>query len=161
MNKPDQKGRLAMQKVFGTIEIFEAILLCLPLEEILVIEHVHSDFHKCITGSPTIQQALFFAPVPQDTRRAPKLNPILQALFPVFSSPKNQERRKSSRVAKDAFADPKSRLLSRFSAADSSRVKALPQLPADRQPPPRCRPRPRGREVLKSLKMLLGYRPRS
>lgn len=82
--KRRRKGRRVMQQMFATTEVFEAILLHLPPQDILLVQRVHSHFRNVIKSSPAIQQKLFFAPVPETPGRTPELNPLLSALFPPF-----------------------------------------------------------------------------
>jgi hypothetical protein len=80
----NRKARRAMQQVFGTPELFEAILLSLSEKELLVVQRVHTHFRNTITQSALIQQRLFLAPAPPTT--PPRLNPVLTPLFPPLFS---------------------------------------------------------------------------
>lgn len=51
-------------KVFGVTELLEKILLELPMTDLLLIQRVSRQFKSTIDGSITIQQALFFKPLP-------------------------------------------------------------------------------------------------
>ncbi|CAG9991108.1 unnamed protein product [Clonostachys byssicola] len=74
----------ATLKVFGTIEILEAILLHLDPKDLLLSQLISTRFKSIISTSPAIQQRLFLSPAPAST--PPQLNPVLAALFPVFFS---------------------------------------------------------------------------
>jgi hypothetical protein len=72
-----------MDRVFETPELLESILLCCPLREILRIQVVSCNWRNIITGSPSIQQRLFFQPI-TSIDHEPDLNPLLQILFPLL-----------------------------------------------------------------------------
>lgn len=71
-----------MSKIFGTVEVFQAILLELELRDLLLVRKVHSHFKKVIDESPALQQRLFFRAAPSNRKREPELNPLLVAIFP-------------------------------------------------------------------------------
>lgn len=53
-----------MDAVSNVPELLENILLELPIKSLLVVQRVSKTFHATITGSPRLQQALFFKPLP-------------------------------------------------------------------------------------------------
>jgi len=69
--------------MLATTEILEAVLLQLPLREILHANAVCRRWRDVIAASPTLQQALFLAPDPAASARdrEPEKNPLLEALF--------------------------------------------------------------------------------
>ena len=72
--------------VFATPELFEAVLGWLPLRDLLAAKRVNHHWHDMINHSPTLQQLLFFQPIPDhiSKNRQPQQNPLLAALFPTF-----------------------------------------------------------------------------
>jgi len=68
----------AMEEVLAMPELLEAILLHLPLSQILMTAQLVSPFfHETITDSPMLQQALFFMPASMDKPYLSKPNPML------------------------------------------------------------------------------------
>ena len=59
----------AANKVLGTNELLEAILLCLPARDILLGQRVSRTWHDAVTRSPILQRALFLAPAHGETVR--------------------------------------------------------------------------------------------
>lgn len=87
------------QNVLGTPELFENILLCLPIRTLLTAAQLVSHhWHNTIVQSPALQQALFFQPrlvTPSSSRSTaagkeqqlypqPELNPLLAETFAMF-----------------------------------------------------------------------------
>lgn len=72
---------MASTTVFTTTELLESILTHLPTKDLLLSQGVNKTWQKTITGSPTLQRALFFQPAPATlpTTRNKKytLNPLL------------------------------------------------------------------------------------
>ena len=60
----DVVQRTAYQTVADLPELLEMILLNLPLPDLLIAQIVDRTWHAVIRDSPTLQQALFFQPVP-------------------------------------------------------------------------------------------------
>jgi hypothetical protein len=74
----------------STPEILHLILAELPMRCLLTIaQRVCRGWRDTINDSPTIQQQLFFRPIPDTTKRNPKyqLNPVLQEAFPPWFEP--------------------------------------------------------------------------
>src|SRR5450756_2373718 len=76
----------ALAMVFATPELFEAVLGWLPLRDILTAQSVNHCWHDMINNSPTLQQMLFFRPIPDHIckNQQPQLNPLLASLFPAL-----------------------------------------------------------------------------
>jgi hypothetical protein len=81
----------AMQRVIGTTELLEKILLRLPMRSLLHTQRVCKSWKQVITTSPSLQQALFFRAKGQfprsnseDEKQEAELNPLLVWLFPPF-----------------------------------------------------------------------------
>lgn len=53
-----------IEKVFGTNELLENILVRLPMKKLLLAQRVCKHWHSLINGSIRLQRALFMAPVP-------------------------------------------------------------------------------------------------
>ena len=70
--------------VLATPELFEALLAEFTIRELLLAQLVNHHWHYTITASPTLQQKLFFQPIPERHNAPPQLNPLLQALFDPF-----------------------------------------------------------------------------
>ena len=71
-------------KVFAIPELFETILLQLPVRDLLLAQRVSKEWQDMITTSVQIQQALFFKAKPSKTLAAnerPELNPFLETLL--------------------------------------------------------------------------------
>lgn len=69
--------------VFGAAELLEAILFNVDMRTLLLSQRVSKDFKGTISGSPALQEALFFkAETPATTRGRldgkPMLNPLLR-----------------------------------------------------------------------------------
>jgi hypothetical protein len=76
-------------------EIFEAILLQLPLQDLLVnAQRTCRDWYACIKTSARLQQALFFRAIPEirpvGDLETPAYNPLLQKAFPPWY--RNEQR---------------------------------------------------------------------
>lgn len=70
-------------KVFNTPELFELILLELPLRTLLTrASLVSKQWRNFITSSPALQRALFFKTCPSGTPS--RVNPLMAADFPIF-----------------------------------------------------------------------------
>lgn len=68
----------AMEEVFAMPELLEAILLHLPLSQLLMTAQlVCSFFHETVADSPMLQQALFFMPTSMDKPYFSRPNPML------------------------------------------------------------------------------------
>jgi hypothetical protein len=52
----------ATQKVFGVFELLEAILLNLPIKDLLFAQKISKNFNQVIKSSTPLQKALFFQP---------------------------------------------------------------------------------------------------
>lgn len=52
----------ALACVFDTVELLEAILVCLPSKELLLTQRVSKRWRYVICGSIKLQRALFFEP---------------------------------------------------------------------------------------------------
>ncbi|KAK4951993.1 hypothetical protein LTR10_009913 [Elasticomyces elasticus] len=60
-----ETSNAASQQVFDTLELLEAILIFLPIKDILVnANRVCKDWRDTIEGSPRLRHALFFTPLP-------------------------------------------------------------------------------------------------
>jgi len=76
MRSPDVLS--AMDEVLSMPELLEAILLHLPLSQILMTAQLVSPFFReTITDSPMLQQALFFMPASMDKPYLSRPNPML------------------------------------------------------------------------------------
>ena len=74
----------AQDKVLTTPEILEAIFLQLPLTDVLVnAQRINHAWKTLINSSPLLQRALFFQPELLPGIE-PRINPLLQQLFPIF-----------------------------------------------------------------------------
>lgn len=63
-----QTTRSSRDLVFGTAELFEAILTELPFFDLVVASGVNHRFRDFVTGSRKLQQQLFLLPVPDPAR---------------------------------------------------------------------------------------------
>jgi hypothetical protein len=74
--------RTALKEVFALPELFSAILLHLPIHDLLLsaplVSHTWNDL---IARSPSLQACLFFHPRPHHPLSALEINPLLQAAF--------------------------------------------------------------------------------
>lgn len=70
-------------------ELLEQVLLYLTQAEILQLQRVSHFWLDAISGSPSLQQKLFFQPLPPSKAagRLPEFNPIVEALFPFLFKP--------------------------------------------------------------------------
>lgn len=77
---------LPRRTVLSTPELFEAILLSLPLRDLLVnAPRVNRFWNQTISRSPKLQQALFFKAEDAATVQVePYFNPLLVSSFPAF-----------------------------------------------------------------------------
>jgi hypothetical protein len=73
----------AMDKVFGSTELLESVLLQLPQIDLLLAQAVCVAWKESIRVSPKIQQKLFFQPT-TNLAQEPELSPLLLKLFPLF-----------------------------------------------------------------------------
>lgn len=77
-------SRASFRSTFSTVELFEVMLLQLPFNELLQAQRVSRHWQHIITTSPTLQQKLFFQPLPPSS--SPHFNPLFQSIFaPVFN----------------------------------------------------------------------------
>ncbi|KAF2805238.1 uncharacterized protein BDZ99DRAFT_115998 [Mytilinidion resinicola] len=87
MKDSDMSSR---SRVFATSELFELILLKLPMRDLLLASQISKTFHATITTSPALQYALFFRPIngspPQADIPNLEINPLLDVTFPGFLS---------------------------------------------------------------------------
>ncbi|KAF4629786.1 hypothetical protein G7Y89_g8358 [Cudoniella acicularis] len=84
-NRKRMKNSKAQEKVFSTLELWEAILLQLPLQELLVnAQLVNRSWNADIKSSPSLQQYLFFQAWLEADNRSDEINPLLRAKFPPF-----------------------------------------------------------------------------
>ena len=85
----------AQDQVLSLPELTAAIIIQLPINDILVnAQRVNRDWKAAVDSLP-VQQALFFAPVPSDRGLIPEFNPLLVEKFsPWF---KSTERKGSGR----------------------------------------------------------------
>ncbi|KAK5137998.1 hypothetical protein LTR08_005795 [Meristemomyces frigidus] len=58
----DEPGGTAAERLAGTLELIEMVLMHLPLPDILLAQRVNKAWSDIITGSPQLQRALFFRP---------------------------------------------------------------------------------------------------
>lgn len=74
----------ASQIPLATTELLELVLLHLDQGHILQLQRVNRFWFHTISGSPLLQQKLFFQPLPPSKAagRSPELNPLLEPLFP-------------------------------------------------------------------------------
>jgi hypothetical protein len=77
-----QRTSSPLNSVLATTELLEAMLLLLPLSDILRANAVCRRWRDVIAASPAIKQTLFLQPVSSATGSPPEPNPLLQALFP-------------------------------------------------------------------------------
>ncbi|PVH69039.1 hypothetical protein DL98DRAFT_522394 [Cadophora sp. DSE1049] len=77
---------IAMTRVFATPELIEAILVQLPLRDLLLAQVVSPGWSRTISSSPIIQQKLFFTPTSAKRGKGadPDFNPLLMELLPPF-----------------------------------------------------------------------------
>lgn len=70
-------------------ELLEQVLLHLTQGDILQLQRVSRFWLDAISGSPSLQQKLFFQPLPPSKAagRLPEFNPIVKALFPFLFEP--------------------------------------------------------------------------
>lgn len=68
----------ATAQVLSTPELLEAILLHLPMQDLLLSQRVNKKFKGVIDGSIHLQRALFFEPIPQTGQN---LDPVINPLF--------------------------------------------------------------------------------
>lgn len=82
VNAPSAK-MTAVEAVFVTFELLEAILLSVPLLDVFLSVAVSRTWHQNILSSNPLQQHIFFAPGPADTPWTQ--SPILNIKFwPIF-----------------------------------------------------------------------------
>ncbi|VUC20485.1 unnamed protein product [Clonostachys rosea] len=84
MTKSEEMAFPALTRALNMIEIFEAILLYLDIADLLRIQGVSKFFKNTIAESSSIQQKLFFKPVPESSKCPPELNPLMAELFPAL-----------------------------------------------------------------------------
>lgn len=79
----EQKMASPVKEVFALPELLEAILLELPMQDLLFAQSVDKTFRDTIKGSKAIQMALFFEPNKRvlQPNEAPVLNPLLQKVL--------------------------------------------------------------------------------
>jgi len=78
------------QRALQIPEIILAILLHLPMRDLLLSQRVNQTFHALIRSSKPLQQKLFFAPSQEDQTEGPsELNPLLVQVFPLFLHPRD------------------------------------------------------------------------
>ncbi|KAG4440604.1 hypothetical protein IFR05_003921 [Cadophora sp. M221] len=90
----ERPAATAMSRVFAIPELFEEILIQLPIRGLLLAQLVCPHWAKTITSSPPLQQKLFFTPnsphpsKKKETGRStdPVFNTLLASLFPTFFS---------------------------------------------------------------------------
>lgn len=77
---------------FEIPELLEKVLLYLTQGEILQVQRVNRFWRDTIFESPSLQQKLFFQPLPPSkvAGRLPQWNPIVEALFPFLFTSNNQ-----------------------------------------------------------------------
>ena len=70
-------------------ELLETVLLHLSQSKILQLQRVSRFWLNTISGSPLLQQKLFFQPLPPSKAagRLPEFNPLVQPLFPFLFEP--------------------------------------------------------------------------
>ncbi|KAF2488882.1 hypothetical protein BU16DRAFT_531927 [Lophium mytilinum] len=77
-------------RVFAIPELFELILLQLPMRDLLLASQISKAFHATITTSPALQSALFLRPMstfpPRQDVSEFQINPLLDVTFPGFLS---------------------------------------------------------------------------
>lgn len=66
----------SMFKVLHTPELFELILLQLPMKDLLLAQGISRHFKETIRGSVRLQRQLFLAPAPIGQGSSPILNPL-------------------------------------------------------------------------------------
>jgi hypothetical protein len=82
----------AQSSAISTPEIFHLILAELPMRWLLTTAPlVCRRWRDTISASPTIQQKLFFQPLPENTTRQPKfqINLLLREVFPLWFQPRH------------------------------------------------------------------------
>ncbi|KAH8896356.1 hypothetical protein GQ53DRAFT_743572 [Thozetella sp. PMI_491] len=76
---------LRRDEVMQTTELLEQILLHLDLRTLLTAaKRVNRHWENLISASPTVQKALFFQPCDASEVSEPRLNPLLQEVFPFW-----------------------------------------------------------------------------
>ncbi|KAF2211375.1 hypothetical protein CERZMDRAFT_85541 [Cercospora zeae-maydis SCOH1-5] len=75
----------AMDRVFNTVELLEAILVNLDLKTVLMTQRVHRTWKCTIQSSPRLQEKLFLRPTSVNTS-------ILLPVYPFQSGPKSSSR---------------------------------------------------------------------
>ncbi|KAH9826030.1 f-box domain protein [Teratosphaeria destructans] len=81
-----------VEEVLDTTELFEAILLFLPMKDLLLAQQVSRKFNDTIAASPKLKEALFLqpaAPKPNSKNMTATVNPLLKhstsSLLAVFA----------------------------------------------------------------------------
>ncbi|KAK0100832.1 hypothetical protein ONS95_007279 [Cadophora gregata] len=85
----------ARDKVLALPELTAAIVIQLPINDILINAQRVSSKWKAAVDSLPVQQVLFFAPLPSDRGLKPQFNPLLAEKFPAWFKP--TERKGSHR----------------------------------------------------------------
>lgn len=95
-------SRSACDKVFGTTELLEDILLYLKPLEILVLQRVSRNFLDCVADSPGLQRKLFYkaSTAPPEEWLAVRSQDIAGKLHHDFTFVANFDRLKSVRISK-------------------------------------------------------------
>lgn len=70
----------AAQRVFGTVELLEHILLNVPLTNLFVLQRTNTTFKDTIDGSRRVKQRMFLETAPVNGSKA-QWNPILESFF--------------------------------------------------------------------------------
>jgi hypothetical protein len=79
LDEADKNEEPASQRVLATAELFEMILLGLPIRQLLIkIPLVCKHWQATIAASPKLQQALFFKPIPYEPLQLLKTEKSLQ-----------------------------------------------------------------------------------
>ena len=75
--------------VFNTVELLEAILLFLPIRDVLLAQRISKQWHFTITGSRRLQRALFLDPITSPHKQNDSgvifLNPLADKLLWVMA----------------------------------------------------------------------------
>lgn len=81
----------ARSRAFGVTEIFEHILVSLPIRDLLLAQRISKHFQQVIEDSITLQRALFFKPAPA-TRDGKAVTPVINPLLakPTRLSPRDK-----------------------------------------------------------------------
>jgi hypothetical protein len=123
-----------LNRLIGIPELFEAVLLQLPVRDLLIVQRVSRTFKAVIDASPMIQEALFFRARPASSDgRVIDFNPLLGEAFPCWFALHVKTARRAQEVShlKEVEQDMPSDLIKARRRKEASWRRMFPA-----QPPP-------------------------